>query len=252
MKRFLVEAINPSLDRLTITGREARYINNVLRMKKGQELIIMDGKGRSFSCTIETVSYHEVTVRIKGPLPPQQSSPIRITLCQALIKAQAMDYVIQKATELGVSAIRLFFSGRTVITIEPARATAKMNRWREIMKAACRQCNRAELPNLEPPVPFDEIVEHSPKNETLKILLWEDEQNLGLKEVFNRPSPPPHIWAVVGPEGGFTPAEIAAARKSGFHTVSLGNRILRADTAALSLLSIIQHEWGDLNLGHRQ
>jgi len=233
MKRFLVEAINPSLDRLTITGREARYINNVLRMKKGQELIIMDGKGRSFSCTIETVSYHEVTVRIKGPLPPQQSSPIRITLCQALIKAQAMDYVIQKATELGVSAIRLFFSGRTVITIEPARATAKMNRWREIMKAACRQCNRAELPNLEPPVPFDEIVEHSPKNETLKILLWEDEQN-------------------VGPEGGFTPAEIAAARKSGFHTVSLGNRILRADTAALSLLSIIQHEWGDLNLGHRQ
>jgi len=225
MKRFLVEAINPSLDRLTITGREARYINNVLRMKKGQELIIMDGKGRSFSCTIETVSYHEVTVRIKGPLPPQQSSPIRITLCQALIKAQAMDYVIQKATELGVSAIRLFFSGRTVITIEPARATAKMNRWREIMKAACRQCNRAELPNLEPPVPFDEIVEHSPKNETLKI---------------------------VGPEGGFTPAEIAAARKSGFHTVSLGNRILRADTAALSLLSIIQHEWGDLNLGHGQ
>jgi len=252
MKRFLVEAINPSLDRLTITGREARYINRVLRMKKGQELIIMDGKGRSFSGTIETVSYHEVTVKIKRPLPPQLSSPIRITLCQALIKAQAMDYVIQKATELGVSAIRLFFSGRTVIKMEPARVTTKMNRWREIMKAACRQCNRADLPNLEPPVPFAEIVEHSPKNETLKILLWEDEQNSGLKEVFNRPSPPPRIWAVVGPEGGFTPDEIAAARKSGFHTVSLGNRILRADTAALSLLSIIQHEWGDLNLSHRQ
>jgi 16S rRNA (uracil1498-N3)-methyltransferase len=249
MKRFLVEAIGPSLDRLTITGREARYINRVLRMKKGQELIIMDGKGQSFACTIEKVSYQEVTVRIKGPLPPQASSPVKITLCQALIKAQAMDYVIQKATELGVGAIRLFFSERTVIKIEPARATTKMKRWREIMKAACRQCNRADLPNLEPPVSFEEMVERVPKNEILKILLWEDEQNLGLKEIFNRTSPPPHIWTVVGPEGGFTPDEIDVARESGFQTVSLGNRILRADTAALSLLSIIQHEWGDLNLG---
>jgi len=248
MKRFLVEAIEPSMDRLTITGREARYINNVLRMKKGQELIIMDGKGLSFACAIEKVSYQEVTVRIKGPLPPQLSSPIRITLCQAIIKAQAMDYVIQKATELGVGAIRLFFSERTLIKIEPPRTAAKMSRWREIMKSACRQCNRADLPNLKPPVPFEEMLESAPKNDIFKILLWENEENLGLKEIFNRPSPPPHIWAVVGPEGGFAPDEIDAARKSGFLTVSLGNRILRADTAALSLLSIIQYEWGDLSL----
>jgi len=244
MKRFLVEAIKPSMDRLTITGREARYINKVLRMKKGQELIIMDGKGRSFACAIETVSYQAVTVRIKGPLAPQLPSSIKITLCQALIKAQAMDYIIQKATELRVHAIRLFFSERTVIKIEPARATTKMRRWREIMKSACRQCNRPDLPNLEPPVPFEQILESAPNNDTLKILLWEDEQNLGLKAIFSRISAPPNIWAVVGPEGGFSPDEIDAARKSGFQTVSLGNRILRADTAALSLLSIIQHEWG--------
>ena len=92
------------------------------------------------------------------------------------------------------------------------------------------------------------MLESAPKNDILKILLWENEENLGLKEICNRPSPPPHIWAVVGPEGGFTPDEIDAARKSGFQTVSLGNRIIRADTAALSLLSIIQYEWGDLNL----
>ena len=250
MKRFLVEAIAPSMEQLTITGEEARYINNVLRMKKGQELIIMDGKGQSFACAIEKVSYQEVTVRIKGPLPSQLSSPTKITLCQALIKAQAMDYVIQKATELGVGTIRLFSSGRTVIKIEPARTAAKMSRWKEIMKSACRQCNRADLPNLEPPVPFEEMLESTPKNDILKILLWENEENLGLKEIFNQPSPPPHIWAVVGPEGGFSPDEIDAARKSGFQTVSLGNRTVRADTAALSLLSIIQYEWGDLSLHH--
>jgi 16S rRNA (uracil1498-N3)-methyltransferase len=250
MKRFLVEAIKPSMDRLTITGREARYINNVLRMKKGQELIIMDGKGQSFACAIEKVSYQEVKVRIKGPLPAQISSPIRITLCQALIKAQAMDYIIQKATELGVGAIRLFSSERTVIKIEPARAAAKISRWRKIMESACQQSNRADLPSLEPPVPFEEMLESTPKNDILKILLWENEETLGLKEIFNRPSLPPHIWAVVGPEGGFAPNEIDAARKSGFQTVGLGNRILRADTAALSLLSIIQYEWGDLSLHH--
>ena len=89
------------------------------------------------------------------------------------------------------------------------------------MKSACRQCNRADLPNLEPPVPFEEMLESAPKSDILKILLWENEKNLSLKEIFNRPSPPPHIWAVVGPEGGFTPDEIDAARKSGFQTVSL-------------------------------
>ncbi len=252
MKRFLVEAISPVVDRLTITGREARYINTVLRMKRGQELIIMDGKGHSYESAIEAVSYREVTVRIKNRMPPQPASPIEITLCQALIKSQAMDDVIQKATELGVGAIRLFLSQRTVIKIEPARTTAKMNRWKEIMKSACRQCNRAQLPRLEPPVPFEEMVESAPSNEMLKILLWENEENLGLKEILNRAGPVPRIWAVVGPEGGFTSDEIKVARESGFQTVSLGNRILRAETAALSLLSIIQYEWGDLNLSQGQ
>jgi 16S rRNA (uracil1498-N3)-methyltransferase len=252
MKRFLVENITSCMDRLTIIGREARYINTVLRMKRGQDLIIMDGKGQSYESTIEEVSYREVTVKIKARMSPQPSSPIEITLCQALIKSQAMDNVIQKATELGVGAIRLFLSERTVIKIEPARTTAKMNRWKEIMKSACRQCNRADLPNLEPPVPFEEMVKTAPRNEMLRILLWENEETIELREILNRTSPPPGIWAVVGPEGGFAPDEIDAARKSGFHTVSLGKRILRAETAALSLLSIIQYEWGDLNLSRGQ
>jgi 16S rRNA (uracil1498-N3)-methyltransferase len=252
MKRFLVETISPVMERLTITGREARYINTVLRMKRGQELIIIDGKGQSYESAIEAVSYRAVTVRIKKRMLPQPASPLEITLCHALIKSQAMDDVIQKATELGVGAIRLFYSGRTVIKIEPARTTAKMNRWKEIMKSACRQCNRVQLPRLEPPVRFEEMVESAPSTEMLKILLWENEEKLGLKEILKRAGPVPRIWAVVGPEGGFTPDEIKVARESGFQTVSLGNRILRAETAALSLLSIIQYEWGDLNLSQGQ
>lgn len=251
MKRLLVEDMGPPPDCLTITGREARYINKVLRMRRGQELLIMNGKGQSYASTIEEVRYQKVTVRIKGHVFPQPPSPVKITLCQALIKSRPMDYLIQKATELGVEAIQLFSSERTVIKTGDAHSPAKMNRWREIMRSACRQCNRADLPNLVPPVTFEKMVQTAPNKEIIKILLWENEEKIGLKEILDRTIPLPHIWAVVGPEGGFTAHEIHTARESGFHTVSLGKRILRAETAALSLLSIIQYEWGDLSLTHQ-
>ena len=137
MRRFLVENITPSLDRLAITGREARYISRVLRMKRGQEIVILDGKGQSFESSIEKVSHKEVMVKVKRRLPPPPSSSIEINLCQALIKSHAMDYVIQKVTELGVDSIHPFFSERTVIRIGSTHTTAKMDRWMEIIKSAC-------------------------------------------------------------------------------------------------------------------
>ena len=252
MRRFLVENITPSMGHLTITGREARYINKVLRMKRGQKLIIMDGKGHSFESTIEKVSHKEVTVKVKRRLPPAPPSPIEISLGQALLKSHAMDYLIQKATELGVDSIHSFFSERTVIKLESAHMTAKMDRWIEIMKSACRQCNRSALPSLETPLPFEQMIAHTPEKETLRILLWEDEDRTDLKKMLKSMSPLPHVYAVVGPEGGFTPSEINLARESGFHIISLGDRILRAETAAVSLVSIIQYEWGDLNLSQQQ
>ena len=248
MRRFLVENITPSMDRLTITGKEARYINKILRMKRGQELIILDGKGQSFESTIEKVSHQEVTVEVKRRLPPPPVSPIEISLCQALIKSHAMDYLIQKVTELGVDSIYPFFSERTVIKLESTHITAKMDRWIEIIKSACRQCNRAALPSLETPLPFEQMIAHTPEKKTLRILLWEDEDRTDLKKILKSTSPLPHVYAVVGPEGGFTPSEINLARESGFHMISLGDRILRAETAAVSLVSIIQYEWGDLSL----
>jgi 16S rRNA (uracil1498-N3)-methyltransferase len=248
VRRFLVENITPSLDRLTITGREARYISRVLRMKRGQDIVILDGKGQSFESTIERVSHKEVTVKVKRRLPPPPSSSIGINLCQALIKSHAMDYVIQKVTELGVDSIHPFLSERTVIRIDSTRTTAKMDRWTEIIKSACRQSNRAALPSLETPLPFQQMIAQAPEKKTLKILLWENEDRVDLKKILKFTSPLPHIYAVVGPEGGFTPNEINLARESGFHIISLGDRILRAETAAVSLVSIIQYEWGDLNL----
>jgi 16S rRNA (uracil1498-N3)-methyltransferase len=250
MRRFFVEEITPTTDSLSLTGKEARYISKVLRMKKGEVLTIMDGKGQLFESIVEDLDYKEVKVRINKSISPPPPSPIEISLAQALIRSNSMDYLIQKFTELGINSIHLFYSERTVIRLKPGHLRNKMDRWMEIMKSACRQCGRATLPTLNPPLPFEEIIRNVPDKETLKVLLWENEEMLDLKKVLRSMSPIPHTLAMVGPEGGFTLNEINQARKAGFHVVSLGNRILRTETAAVSLISIIQYEWGDLNLGY--
>ena len=248
MRRFFVDNILPGNDFVSITGKEARHIRNVLRMKKGEMLIIMDREGESYEAIIEAVHYKEVKARITQTIPPLPPSPVTISLAQALIKSHPMEYLIQKATELGIHAIHPFYSERTVIQLKSAHLKNKMDRWREIMKSACKQCGRVSLPELNTPLLFEEMITNAAHTKTSKIMLWEDEDKGDLKELLKSWSSAPHIFVIVGPEGGFTINEINLARDAGFHTVSLGNRILRAETAALSLLSIIQYEWGDLSL----
>jgi 16S rRNA (uracil1498-N3)-methyltransferase len=249
LRRFFVDKIIPGTDFVSITGKEARHIRNVLRMKKGEMLILMDREGQSFEATIEAVHYKEVKVTITKTMPPLPSSPSKISLAQALIKSHPMEYLIQKVTELGIHSIHPFYSERTVIQLKSAHLKNKMDRWMEIMKSACKQCGRVTLPDLNTPLLFEKIIKDAPDTKTLKILLWEEEDKVDLKKLLTSMSSAPHVFVIVGPEGGFTLNEINLAKDAGFHIVSLGNRILRAETAAVSLLSIIQYEWGDLNLG---
>ena len=248
MRRFFVDNILPGNDFVSITGKEARHIRNVLRMKKGEMLILMDREGESYEATIEAVHHKEVKTRITKTIPPLPPSPLTISLAQALIKSHPMEYLIQKATELGIHSIHPFYSERTVIQLKSAHLKNKMERWMEIMKSSCKQCGRVSLPELNTPLLFEELINNAANTKTSKIMLWEDEDKGDLKELLRSWSSAPQIFVIVGPEGGFTINEINLARDAGFHTVSLGNRILRAETAALSLLSIIQYEWGDLNL----
>ncbi|MBW2004886.1 MAG: 16S rRNA (uracil(1498)-N(3))-methyltransferase [Deltaproteobacteria bacterium] len=249
MRRFFVEKIIPTGGFLLITGKEARHIVSVLRMKKGETLILMDREEQSFEATIEAVHYKEVKVRITKTIPSLPPSPVKISLAQALIKSHPMEYLIKKVTELGIGSIYPFYSERTVIKLKPKQLKNKMDRWMEIMKSACKQCGRVTLPTLNTPLPFEELINTVPNKKTLKVLLWEDEDKVDLKRLLTSMSFAPHVFAIVGPEGGFTLNEINLAKDAGFHIISLGNRILRAETAAVSLLSIIQYEWGDLNLG---
>ncbi len=248
MRRFFVEKILPIEGLISITGKEAKHIANVLRMKKGDALIIMDGKGQLFESAIEKLDARAVDVKIIKSIPLSPPSPIEITFGQALIKSKNMDYLIQKTTELGIHSIHLFHSERTVIKLKPDNISRKMGRWNEIIKSSCKQCGRSAFPTIYPPIAFKDLMKKATTKSTLKLLVWEDEQKTDLKNVFKSMSPSPHILAIVGPEGGFTVNEIKLAREAGFRMVSLGKRILRSETAGVTLASIIQYEWGDLSL----
>lgn len=249
MRRFFVEDLPGQDGLIFLNGKEANHIRNVLRMKRGDTLSVMDGKGHLVEAIIEELHHKGVRVKIIRSLPAPSPSPVEIHLAQALIKSRPMDSLIQKATELGVNSITPFASERTATRIRPEHLSRKMDHWEEIMKAACKQSGRPNLPTLNPPLPFEALIGNAPHQGTLKVLLWEAEKEADLKGLLRSLGQLSHIVAIVGPEGGFTPREIRIARNAGFHIASLGSRILRAETAAITLLSIIQYEWGDLNLG---
>ena len=253
MRRFFVDKIPYHPDLILIPAREAAHITKVLRMKKGDKLILFDGKGKEFESTIEKIFHKEVWVRTnKSISPTPSSSPLKISLAQSFVKAPALDYLLQKTTELGVNDIHLLHSERTVVKINLDNLGKKMIRWQEIVKSACRQCGRTVLPDLKIPMSFEESVKNAAQENTLCLILWENEEKTDLKTLLRSMPPVPHIFAIVGPEGGFTTDEINFAKKSGFKLISLGKRILRSETAAIALLSILQYEWGDLNFSFRK
>lgn len=248
MRRFLVESINPKKEVCVLTGQEAKHIGKVLRMRPGDRLILMDLQGLRYQAKIESLSRQAVRVQLEIPLPAAATSALRITVCQALLKTRAMDDMVAKSSELGVACLLPFTSARTVLRPDAAQVKAKMHHWQAIARSATKQSNRAiplEIASLQPL----EIVLSSLKNEQgFKVILWEAEEARSLKGLFRASPFQEQFMGVIGPEGGFTENEVALAQAAGFMTASLGQRILRAETATVTLAAIAQYEWGDLGL----
>ena len=249
LRRFLVEDLVIENGFCVITGREAHHMSKVLRMGRGDALVLLDGKGGRFLAEIQSVSRDAVKIQIKKPLGHAPPSALEITLCQAVIKSASMDYLIQKTSELGVTRISPFFSSRSVVHLKADRRRKKINRWREIAHSAAKQCNRDIPPEIGPPESFDKQLALFSKAPGLKVILWERETSGDLKNLLQNHEPSLSFTGMVGPEGGFTPEEVSTAQHAGFIPVSMGSRILRAETAALVLVAIVQYEWGDLRMG---
>jgi 16S rRNA (uracil1498-N3)-methyltransferase len=167
-----------------------------------------------------------------------------VTLAQSLLKGEKMDYLIQKATELGVKEIIPFFSSRSVPLLEKSRGLKRHLRWEKIAIEASKQCGRGMVPKIESLQDYSDML-HAASTDDLRLILWERD-GIKLKEALERSREKTKIFFVIGPEGGFSQDEVDKAKGAGFAAVTLGKRILRAETASLCLLSILQYEWGDM------
>ena len=245
MKRFFVEQLSPDEKIISITGKEFHHLKNVLRLNRGDEIIVFDGKGLEFSGKIESIGKHEARIAIEKQVESIKESGFEIILCQGLAKSEKMELIIQKATELGVSRILPFITNRVVPSLDATQIAQKTQRWRRIALEAAKQCRRSIVPRVEEPKTFTEILKGW--DNYLKIIPWEEEKKNSLKDILKKDRFSGCI-VLIGPEGGFSEVEVAEAKKAGFVPAMLGPRILRTETAAIGIVAIIQYELGDIGL----
>ncbi len=246
MRRFLVENLDNQDGVCTITGSEARHITKVLRMEAGDRFVLMDGKGSRFLAAIESTTRQGVRVVLETPIPKPPPSPVIIALCQALLKSGPMDYLIQKTSELGVDHIHPFSSLRTITMLKRERLSNRMRHWRGIAKSSAKQSGRVVPAQINFPLTLGELTAKWKEEKEMKAILWEGEGTTDLKGLLRGSSRAGKFIGMVGPEGGFAGEEIELAADAGFIPVTLGNRILRSETAAMTMVAIVQYEWGDL------
>jgi 16S rRNA (uracil1498-N3)-methyltransferase len=244
MPRIFLPSVENS-HAIRIAGEKARYLVTVMRCKEGDRLEVLDGTGLSYNAKIVSVTGKEVVAEVTGVSPSDAGPSLNLTLVQGLLKGEKMDLVIQKTTELGIVEIIPAVTERSQV-----RATRKTARWQKIAEDASRQCGRRKIPVIHEPVPFPSLFSRDlphdfPSAKSRGIFLWE-QGGMKMTEARKKLEECVKLIICVGPEGGFSPGEAALAQSGGFLVVSLGNRILRAETAAISVVAIVQFLFGDL------
>jgi 16S rRNA (uracil1498-N3)-methyltransferase len=244
MPRFYVSHPHIENGLLEVEGDEVKHIRKVLRLKAGDEIVVFNGRGKEYEGRIVKEGPSSVEIMIQNIFISENESHLEITLAQSLLKGEKMDYLVQKATELGVKEIIPFFSSRSIPRLEKSVSLRRWRRWEKIAVAASKQCGRGVVPKIEPLQNFSEMLKNiSP--ESLRLVLWEKE-GTKLNEILEGLKEKIKIFFIVGPEGGLCQEEVGLAKEYGFIPVTLGKRILRSETASLCFLSILQYEWGDM------
>jgi 16S rRNA (uracil1498-N3)-methyltransferase len=229
-------------EQIALQSREARYILTVLRLGPGDGVTVFDGAGNEYRTELAEDDDGGMYLAIREGARPERESPLQITLGQALLKGERMKFVIQKATELGAARIIPLVTSRTIPVVEGERESLRLERWQRIAQEAAKQSGRTMVPEIEA---IHELADFLTQATGARIMLWEGEP-APLREVMRKIDAPTEITLLIGPEGGFAEEEVTAAQAQGFLVAGLGQRVLRAETATLSVLSIIQHLFGDL------
>ncbi len=228
--------------RVVLPERELHHLIRVRRARVGDRFVGLDGTGRVYLCSLERTQegWHGTILK---ELQEQGKPPLRVTLAQSLIKKDKFEWVLQKATEVGVSEFVPLITARTEILLNPEREERRMKRWRRILLEAIKQCGRAQIPQLANPMGLREFLCAS--SEEFKLVL-DEKGGLHLKELIEDHRDAVSCLVIVGPEGGWDESDRQLLREQRVPAVNLGTRILRAETAPVTILSILQYELGDL------
>jgi 16S rRNA (uracil1498-N3)-methyltransferase len=242
LTRVYVDAPVVAGKRLVVAGSAANHIARVLRLRSGDALTVFDGSGGEFGARVEEFRKEAVVVCVEEHRTLDRESPLSLTLAQGVSRGERMDWIIQKATELGASRIVPVFTKRSVVRLDDKQAERKLQHWRAIAVSACEQCGRNRLPDVATPVDFFDVLPAGFSAGSTRLLLSptgdlriDDLENVGKG-----------ITVLIGPEGGLEDVEHEAAIAAGFKAVRMGPRVLRTETAAIAALTIIQRYFGDL------
>jgi len=248
-RRFFAppSAFDSKLESVWLAADEARHLRDVLRLQPGDEVYVFDGAGKEFHCRIDLSDRNSAQLAVIAETDPAKAeSPLQITLGVALLKGEKFDLVVQKATELGVTRIAPLVTKHADIRLRDTSDAAKrVTRWQRIALEAAMQCGRAAVPEITLPVKFDSFIQEKGGDTARMRLMFAERDGESLNAVDLSLSPR-GLTALIGSEGGWADEEIAGAREAGWRIITLGGRILRAETAAVAVAAVLQHRFGDL------
>jgi 16S rRNA (uracil1498-N3)-methyltransferase len=238
--RFFISPDQVVEPRITVSGEDVRHIRAVLRMKTGDELLLCDGRGTEYTAKITGMDRSAINAEITSRSKKDIQYP-RVTLGQGLPKSDKMDWIVQKATELGVADIVPIITERTIVKVKDGEK--RKARWQKIAREAAMQSNRADIPRVDTVIALKDFLQIlDPEPRTLLLLPWEEAVE-PIKGVLRQNPGAKNIIVLIGPEGGFSKDEAGMAKGKGFAPVSIGPNILRTETAALAVLSMIGYEY---------
>ena len=246
MARFFISPSSVEGDLIHVEGQTLNHLKNVLRTRPGEEVTLLDGTGAEYQCILKEYIPGEALCAITSRLVLTRELPIKLTLFQALPKADKMDLIVQKAVELGSYAVVPVETARCVVRLDDKKAAKKQERWQAIAAGAAEQSGRSFIPAVEMPVSYKEALGLL-SGMDLVLLPYELEPGMGkTRKVLSSLRPGMKIGIMIGPEGGFEAKEVEEARAVGAVPISLGKRILRTETAGMALLAhlmLLAEEW---------
>jgi len=257
MHRFLVQPGSVKNDTVYISGDDLKHMLQVLRFKTGDHILVFDGTGLEYEAEIISIDKNMATGRITEIRRPETEPAKKVILFQGMPKSDKMEWIIQKTVELGVAEIVPVITKYSVVRDKGGNIDGKLERWNRISREACKQSGRVVIPEVKRPVEYDqalktwnEVVQNKTPGSTLAVFCYENEDKKCFKELLKCYNIDyiKTIGVFIGPEGGFSDEEVELAAEYNIIPVGLGKRILRTETAAIAVLSVIMYEMGEMGI----